>query len=95
MDDEISVALKRLDEHYIKVQKDYNPKPYAGKITLFKAKEFPPGCRVDSKLGWSNLAREGVEVYKIPGHHTSIMGSELLAEKLQSCIGRAVRGRDL
>jgi thioesterase domain-containing protein/acyl carrier protein len=95
MDDEISVTLKRLDEHYIEVQKDYNPKPYAGKITLFKAKEFPPGCRVDSKLGWSNLAREGVEVYKIPGHHTSIMGSELLAEKLQSCIGRAVRGRDL
>lgn len=90
MDDVISTNLRSLEEIYSKVQKTYNAQPYAGKITVFKAGETPPGHRVDAKLGWSRIAQTGVEVYEIPGNHTSIMASKLLAEKLKICIEKAV-----
>lgn len=90
MDDVISTNLRNLEEIYSKVQKAYNAQPYSGKITVFKAGETPPGHRVDAKLGWSSIARDGVEVFNIPGNHTSIMASKLLAEKLKLCIEKAV-----
>ena len=90
MDDVISTNLRNLEEIYSKVQKTYNPQPYSGKITVFKAGETPPGHRVDSKLGWSSIAKGGVEVFEIPGNHTSIMASKLLAEKLKLCIEKAI-----
>jgi len=90
MDDAISTNLRNLEEIYSKVQKTYNPQPYSGKITVFKAGETPPGHQVDAKLGWSSIAKDGVEVFEIPGNHTSIMASQLLAEKLRLCIEKAV-----
>ena len=90
MDDVISTNLRNLEEIYSKVQKTYNPQPYPGKITVFKAGETPPGYQVDSRLGWSSIAQDGVEVFEIPGNHTSIMASQLLAEKLRFCIEKAV-----
>lgn len=89
MDDVISANLRNLEEIYSKVQKTYIPQPYSGKITVFKAGEIPPGHQVDSKLGWCSIAKD-VEVFNIPGHHTSIMASKLLAEKLRLCIEKAV-----
>ncbi|MDV2993142.1 MAG: hypothetical protein N4J56_002796 [Chroococcidiopsis sp. SAG 2025] len=90
MDDVISTNLRSLEEIYSKVQKTYNAQPYPGKITVFKAGETPPGHQVDAKLGWSRIAQAGVEVFEIPGNHTSIMASPLLAEKLRLCIEKAV-----
>jgi thioesterase domain-containing protein/acyl carrier protein/NRPS condensation-like uncharacterized protein len=89
MDDVISTNLRNLEEIYSKVQKTYNPQPYSGKITVFKAGEIPPGHQVDSKLGWSSIAKD-VEVFNIPGNHISIMASKVLAEKLKLCIQKAV-----
>jgi thioesterase domain-containing protein/acyl carrier protein len=89
MDDLISTNLRNLEEIYSQVQKSYSPQPYSGKITVFKAGEIPPGHQVDSKLGWSGIAKD-VEVFNIPGNHISIMASKLLADKLRLCIENAV-----
>jgi amino acid adenylation domain-containing protein len=79
----VSERLKKLEEMYEKVYTEYEMKPYSGKIILFRAQECPPGYRRKFDLGWSAIATKGVNVYEIPGHHTSLMRSPILAEKLK------------
>jgi len=61
---------------------------YNGDVTLFLASERPPGLKTDPTLGWSHLVK-GTKVFKIPGHHASIIDSPLLAKILRQCIDDA------
>lgn len=88
--DRVANTLKQMEKSYRKVYKAYVPQSYAGKITLFRAMEFPPGYRQDPQLGWGKIAKEGVDVYHIPGHHTAIMESPILAKKMNVCIEKAI-----
>lgn len=83
----LSERLEKLQGIYEKVHASYTLKPYDGKITLFRAKEGPPGYWRDLYLGWETIATGGVEVHSIPGHHISIMESSILAEKMGVCLG--------
>ncbi|WP_310483749.1 condensation domain-containing protein [Chamaesiphon sp. VAR_48_metabat_403] len=87
VDGSLSTTLKNLEVSYQKIHKAYQPQAYAGTITLFKAMETPPGYFIDPYLGWKNVAA-GIEVHKIPGHHTSLLESPILAEKMKACIVR-------
>lgn len=51
---------------------NYHPRPYPGKVILFKATEhfWEPGMPGD--LGWGPLAGLGVEIHSIAGSHTNI-----------------------
>lgn len=82
--------LKQLEETYSKIHKAYTVKPYAGRITLFKAGEVPPGFHVDPFLGWGKIAAEGVELHQIPGHHISLMTSPVLAQKMRATLEKAL-----
>ena len=64
--------------------------PYQGKITLFRALEEAPGYYTDTYLGWDAIAKQGVEVHRVPGHHLSIVESKVLADKLKICIDQAI-----
>lgn len=81
-----SEVLKKLEERYSKTYKTYAPKTYLGQITLFRATEAPPGYHTEFYLGWDKVAMSGVKVFKIPGHHTSLMSSTLLAKKIEQCL---------
>jgi non-ribosomal peptide synthetase component F/thioesterase domain-containing protein/acyl carrier protein len=89
VDSSLSNTLKELEVSYQKLHKAYSPKPYFGKIFLFRAMESPPGYRLDRYLGWGDLALEGIEVYKIPGHHTSLMTSPVLAKNMKIALDKA------
>jgi amino acid adenylation domain-containing protein len=95
MDDAVSKTLKQLEESYRRVHKAYTPRPYSGRIILFRATERPPGYWLDPQLGWSKIAKDGIEVYKIVGHHTSIMDSLVLAEKMSVCLDNALSSHRL
>ena len=89
-------ALSSLPEELQKVQQAnrqahqaYVPQVYPGRVILFQASERPPGFYYDPQLGWGNLAAGGIEIYKIPGTHTSIMKSPVLAKKLKICLDKA------
>lgn len=72
----------------------YQPKPYAGHITLFRAKKQPLFC-VDPALGWEKLAREGVAVNVIPGTHEKMLQEpnvQILAAELRACLAEAQSG---
>ncbi|BAU67247.1 amino acid adenylation domain-containing protein [Stanieria sp. NIES-3757] len=71
----------------------YQPKSYQGKITLLRAVDWLGGIgyQVDKYLGWSSLAREGVEIYEVPGDHLSMFKATnlpILAEQLKICLDR-------
>lgn len=82
-------TLKKIEEAHSKAHEEYVPKPYPGRITLFKASEQPPGFYTDPQLGWGSIAAEGVEIYHVPGHHSSIIKSPVLAKKLRDCLVKA------
>ncbi|HEY9734726.1 MAG TPA: thioesterase domain-containing protein, partial [Trichocoleus sp.] len=63
----------------------YQPQPYSGPVTLFKAAEQPDFGPKDPTLGWDRLT-ESVQVHTVPGNHLSMMKPpqvEMLAEQLQ------------
>ena len=69
----------------------YVPKPYFGKVTLFRATEQPYGIYPDRTLGWGPLALGGLEIIDIPGHHGAIVREprvRILADQVNSCLLR-------
>ncbi|WP_287295711.1 non-ribosomal peptide synthetase [Moorena sp. SIO2C4] len=59
----------------------YQPQPYSGRIALFCARELEAEDR-----GWHELAVGGLETYRIPGDHYTMMRSpdvEILAKQLE------------
>jgi amino acid adenylation domain-containing protein len=64
----------------------YQPGSYAGKLTLFLAKDQP---RPSSPVEWADRCGSGVEIHLMPGDHYSLLSKEnagLLSEKLSACI---------
>ena len=54
----------------------YVPKPYAGRVTLFRASEPAEIYQSDPLAGWGDIAQGGVDVFDIPGDHETIVTSE-------------------
>ena len=86
--DEFPPEYFRMMESNLRALREYRPKQYPGRLTLFRARTRPilhSQCADD--LGWSEYVTGGVEVLSIPGHHTSIMKEpavQVLAKSLQS-----------
>ncbi len=77
----------------LKVQADawrrYEPQPYPGRITLFRAQEQPPESPPERDMGWAALAQGGVDVRDVPGDHLSMLQEphvRVLAEEMQRCL---------
>jgi len=67
---------------------DYRPRPYSGRVALFRASEEPP--EVYSSL--QELAAGTLEIYDVPGEHLTITLEphvEVLAKRLRACIDSA------
>ncbi|WP_375511404.1 amino acid adenylation domain-containing protein [uncultured Nostoc sp.] len=86
----ISVLDLAVRDANIKAQRAYIAKNYNGKISLFWAIERPAQeyYLMDK---WKELAAGGIEIYKTPGSHDSIMSLPhvlILSEKLNDCLNR-------
>lgn len=81
--------IQELSDH---ASRTYVPQPYGGKITYFQAIDSPPGVRPAPMGGWGQIAAGGLELYRIPGDHTSIMQAPELAQQLDACLARARAG---
>ena len=56
-----------------RASKNYDPKTYPGKITLFRAADLGPDMEYDPRMGWDRLAGGGLETHVIPGYHAHIV----------------------
>ncbi len=66
----------------------HRPKPYAGKIVLFRASPGETGLGLNADLGWKDRA-DDVEVCYLPGTHDTIIRSpnvNALAERLRKTL---------
>ena len=78
---------------------DHSVRPYPGRLNLFRAADVPDFSEVDPTLGWSSIAREGVEVNFVPGDHVSMFKKPHIAslayrlqQELRKSETRAVHG---
>lgn len=73
--------MSQADAHYV-------PQVYPGRITYFLSelrKEEPHSM-------WYELAAGGLDTYKMPGYHTSMLREphvKVVAEQLQACLDEA------
>jgi thioesterase domain-containing protein len=70
----------------VRADSRYRPQRYPGQVTLFKT------AHQDSTWGWGDIAANGVELHRIPGHHMNVLRSpqvQFLAEKLSACLAQA------
>jgi thioesterase domain-containing protein/acyl carrier protein len=66
---------------------NYKPKPYQGKIVLFRSTKRGANEGDDEYLGWGELARGGVDVNQVPSTHFDILlepAVRVLAEQLRT-----------
>jgi len=62
---------------------------FDGRLVLFRAEKQPLGIYPDPKLGWGTVVGDRIEIYEIPGHHTSIIYEprvHILAEKMSQIL---------
>ena len=88
--------VNRLPPKYVKMMesnlralREYTPKHYSGRLTLFRAHTRPLLHSQFADLGWSEWVTGGVEILSIPGHHASILKEpnvQVLARNLQSAV---------
>ena len=70
----------------------YGLKPYPGKIAYFWAKDTRILGLRDPRRGWDRMARGGITVHEIPGHHHECLREphvQVLAPKLKACLAHA------
>lgn len=68
-----SEAQRKLWQTHVRALKTYEPKPFAGRITLFRTRGHALLCSFDPLYGWGELAQGGVAVRVMPGGHGSIL----------------------
>ena len=80
-----------IETNYLAWQ-SYQPRPYPGRVTLFRARTRPLLHSLSPDLGWAEIAREGVDIRVVAGHHWSIMvepNVQRLAAQLRTCLKEA------
>jgi len=79
---------EKVNEHYRRLVYGYVPRPYAGRLTIFRARDERRETG-DPALGWHGLA-EHVDSRMIPGDHNGCIDLEenlpIVAAYLKSCL---------
>jgi thioesterase domain-containing protein len=69
----VPAHFRRLMATHYQALRDYTPRPYPGRVTLFRARTRPLFRLCGRDLGWAALAGGGLDVISIPGNHESIL----------------------
>jgi thioesterase domain-containing protein len=80
-----------LETNYLAWQ-SYVPRPYPGRVTLFRARTRPILHSLRPDLGWGEIAQGGVEIHVVNGEHWRIMLDPLvqeLADQIRKCLEEA------
>ncbi len=74
---------------FTSVAQAYTPKPYAGRVTLFRAAGRTAEYGNDAALGWEEVVRGEIEIITVPGDHMTILEEPHvwnLVEQLSACL---------
>jgi amino acid adenylation domain-containing protein len=82
-------TLQNVKEANYLAAKTYNPKPYPGHVTVFRATDRLLMHTIAPEVTWKHLALGGVTAYDVPGGHLSMLDEphvRSFAEKLKACL---------
>ncbi|HMR63875.1 MAG TPA: condensation domain-containing protein [Anaerolineae bacterium] len=85
-------ALETLGEIHDKAYEAYKPRPYRGRVVLFRAGKQPLGICPDPTLGWGELIEGELELQEVPGHRIGLLSEprvRVLAEHLTGYLVKA------
>jgi thioesterase domain-containing protein/acyl carrier protein len=74
---------------FTSVAQAYTPKPYTGRVTLFRAAGRTAEYGKDPALGWEEVVRGEIEIITVPGDHMTILEEPYvwkLVEQLSTCL---------
>ncbi len=80
-------ARQRANDAVTNAVKNYVPRPYGGRVTLFRSRRQRTVSSHDPEMGWGQLARGGLKVVVSPGEH-----GDLLNEPFVRATGPGPRG---
>jgi len=90
---EFTLPLFKQFVHVLRVHtnamRQYVPKTYNGRVTLFRAAEPSDSSPPEADMGWGRLAAGGVDVQIVPGDHLSMLQEphvEVLSERINACL---------
>jgi thioesterase domain-containing protein len=86
----IPVSLKDTHEINAYAARKYKVKPFAGKMTLFRA-SVQEDRTIPPDNGWGPIFSGGVEVFETPGDHWQVLsepGIDVLAKSIGDCLNR-------
>lgn len=85
-------ALQDIGITHLRAGRRYRRRPYAGRITFFRAEIQPIGAAPSAFCGWETVAQEGVALEHVPGDHVTLIHEPhvaALADRLRGCLHQA------
>ena len=89
--DDLPTTLLRLRKAILQAVERYEPKPYAGQITMFLATQAQHRTLYDPRLEWGKVAKGGFELHLLDCDHDTLMEEPVvqeLAQTLRVCMDR-------
>jgi len=69
----------------------YEPRPYRGRLTLFRSKREPTGWWFDPHAGWGPFAKGGIDLHMVDGDHFTMFqepGVTQMAQQITELVER-------
>jgi amino acid adenylation domain-containing protein len=88
----VPYILESLGIEHDRAFDSYQPRPYYGKVVLFRASKQLPELAEDRTLGWDAILHDNLAVLEIPGHQQNLLAQPnvtILAEKLIATLATA------
>ena len=88
-------ALRNVAQANKNARRDYVPRPYCGRVALFRAMPEVDQQSEDQSAGWREIVTGQLEIYQVPGTHLTMVfepNVEPLAAKLTRCLDGARKG---
>ena len=82
------VPARMINALQIEAVLKYHPKPYAGRVLLFRCEKISTRHYMDSRYGWGNLVGGGIEVIDLPGDHSAIFEEPVVSTVAQELSAR-------
>jgi amino acid adenylation domain-containing protein len=65
--------VKKVRSACLQAEESYTPRPYSGRMILFRSTHKPLGQVVDTRAKWELFATRGLETCEVPGNHENIL----------------------
>jgi thioesterase domain-containing protein len=90
--------VQKVRKACLQAERGYMPRPYSGRVILFRSDHIPLGQITDPREGWSDYVARGLEIYEIAGNHENILLEpqvRSVAQQLKVCLDDALAAHQI